>query len=111
MALGQSGYQKIPYSINASKPGNYDEINVEAKIPFNIDADGDGRCDIKKPFTGICTITGIGDNHNGYMGFRNSTDNSKLDDDGAIDAVVDNWKNKTTINNHPNLNFTNTNSK
>jgi Alpha/beta hydrolase of unknown function (DUF900) len=95
LALGQSGYQKIPYSINASIPGNYDEINVEAKIPFNKDADGDGLCDIKKPFTGICTIMGVGDNHNGYMGFRNSTDNTKLDDAGAIDVVVDNWKNKT----------------
>ena len=35
------------------------------------------------------TIRGVGDNHLGYIGFRNS-DNSLMDN-GAIDKVVNTW--------------------
>jgi pimeloyl-ACP methyl ester carboxylesterase len=37
-----------------------------------------------------CTVS-VGDNHAGYIGFRNLTNISLLADDGAIDAVVANW--------------------
>ena len=40
------------------------------------------------PFTKGETVS-IGDNHIGYVGFRNATDNTKLVDDGAINIVVD----------------------
>lgn len=37
-----------------------------------------------------------GDNHGGYMGFRNAIDKEILTDDGAINVLVDNWKNTTS---------------
>ena len=38
-----------------------------------------------------CTIVDIGDNHFGYVGFENR--NGVLIDDGAMNVVVDNWRN------------------
>jgi pimeloyl-ACP methyl ester carboxylesterase len=90
-ALGNSGYQIYPWNINSSLPSNYHQINVEKQIPLNIDADGDGICDFINPVTKKCTITKLGDNHRGYLGFRNSTDNTKLVDNGAIDIVFESW--------------------
>jgi hypothetical protein len=34
----------------------------------------------------------IGDNHAGYIGFRDPTNRSSLLDDGAMDEVVDDWR-------------------
>jgi hypothetical protein len=41
-------------------------------------------------------ITGAGDSHFGYFGFRDIANNTKLKDDGAMDVVVNNWKNITS---------------
>jgi hypothetical protein len=92
-ALGQSGYQKVPYDINTTKslPDNYDEKDVKDQLPLNSDADGDGVCDLINPVTNMCTINEIGDNHRGYLGYRNQADNSTIIDDGAINIVVDRW--------------------
>ena len=89
-ALGQNGYQILPYPITSSLPQNYEELDVENEIAPICDADGDQKVD----FTfSKGDIISRGDNHLGYIGFRNATDNTKLIDDGAINIVVDNWKN------------------
>ena len=46
------------------------------------------------------SIAGIGDNHAGYIGFRNPTNNKILEDDGAMGVVVSNWKNSTVTKKH-----------
>lgn len=94
-ALGQSGYQKIPYDIKITKslPDNYIEKSVKEELVAECDADGDKNIDL--PFKNNQTIT-IGDNHMGYLGYRNITDNSKITYDGAIDIVVENWNNRTS---------------
>ena len=106
-ALGQIGYQKNPfpnipifqnldrYDINKTKslPKNYSEINVTNALIAKCDADGDGHIDL--PFVENQNIT-IGDNHRGYLGYRNVTDNSTITDDGAIDVIVKSWNNKPT---------------
>jgi pimeloyl-ACP methyl ester carboxylesterase len=88
-ALGQSGYQTLPWNINSSLPNNYHQINVEKEIPANDDADGDGKCDY--PLGDKCAVSKEGDNHRGYMGFRNSTDTTKLVNNGVIDIVIKSW--------------------
>ncbi len=88
-ALGQSGNQTFPWSINSSLPNNYHQINVEKEIPAIDDADGDGKCDY--PIGDKCSVSKEGDNHRGYMGFRNSTDTMELVDNGVIDIVVKSW--------------------
>ena len=50
------------------------------------------------PGTNICMITEIGDNHRGYLGYRNPDDNLTIINDGAIDIVVDNWIDRTSTN-------------
>lgn len=89
-ALGQNGYQTYPYSIWLSLPVNYEEKNVEKEILPICDADGNKELDF--PFSKGDKI-GFGDNHLGYIGFRNSTDHTKLIDDGAMNIVVDYWNN------------------
>jgi hypothetical protein len=87
-ALGQSGYQILPYPISFSLPRNYVQIDVENEIPPICDADGDNKPDL--PFREGETVS-VGDNHIGYIGFRNATETTKLVDDGAINVVVDTW--------------------
>jgi len=89
LALGQSGHQIFPYPITLSLPQNYAEINVKSEILPICDADGDREYDT---IFSENSIIATGDNHHGYMGYRNSTDNSKLIDNGAINIVIDNWK-------------------
>ncbi len=69
---------------------NYLDINVQNQIPFIRDANGDGNCDLRNAF--VCTIDNVGDNHFGYVGFRSAV-NGMLIDDGAMNIVVNNWKN------------------
>ena len=101
LALGQNGYQKIPYDIKAAKSlsDNYIENDVKDELVANCDADGDGKIDL--PFVDGQFIT-RGDNHRGYLGYRNVNDNSIISHDGAIDIVVNKWNNKTS-NPSPNL--------
>jgi pimeloyl-ACP methyl ester carboxylesterase len=111
-ALGQSGYQKYPlypkldlfYNLfkRNSLPKNYNETNVTGELIAICDADADKHPD--KPFIEDQTIK-IGDNHKGYLGYRNATNNTTIIDDGAIDIVVDNWNNiKPTSNINPKFN-------
>jgi hypothetical protein len=85
-ALGLQGSQSgiLPVS-------NYEDIDVEDQIKLIEDANGDGNCDlpISTPFGIRCTIKDIGDNHFGYVGFRDA--NGAWIDDGAMNVVIDNW--------------------
>jgi hypothetical protein len=98
LALGQNGSQTFP---NISLPINYVDIELERQeIPFNKDADGNTVCDdlrlTLKPVNWMCMITGAGDSHYGYFGFRDATESRILKDDGVINLVVDNWNNVTS---------------
>lgn len=106
LALGQNGYQKYPlYPILDSKynlmkreslPKNYIEKDVKDELVAICDADADRHLD--KPFLVGQNIT-VGDNHRGYLGYR--VNETKINDDGAINLVVSNWNNKPLIiNNH-----------
>ena len=98
LALGQSGYQKVPYNITRSLPNNYIENDVKDELVANCDADGDHEIDF--PFFDGQTIT-TGDNHRGYLGYRNPIDNTTIIDDGAINIVADSWINRTSAENKP----------
>ncbi len=78
-------------------PSNYENINVQNQIIYGKDADNDGDgCDLPNLYKryywfylwwlDTCTILGTGENHLGYIGFRDSDNN--LIDNGAIDKVV-----------------------
>lgn len=82
--LGLVGAQKM------NVPSNYNQENVAYEIlPFS-DADGDGN--IEECFEDINLVKVWGDNHCGYIGFRQPFSSSLLDD-GAMNIVVDNLKN------------------
>ena len=94
-ALGQSGIQSTISDTDLTQ--NYLDIVVEQEINDYRDADADGRCDLlygtfwfHLPF--VCTITLVGDNHLGYIGFRES--NGSLRDNGAMNIVVDTLQNR-----------------
>jgi hypothetical protein len=96
LALGQNGSQTAPKIV---APSNYDDINVTKEIIFNKDSDANGICDdlrilTLRPYKDLCMITGEGDSHFGYFGFR--ANNITLIDNGAMDKVVDSWKNITS---------------
>lgn len=86
LALGQSGSQS-----DITIPINYVETDVTGEIPFEIDADADGSCDlfVITPFFTYCTILREGDNHFGYIGVRSN--NNEIIDDGVIDIMIENW--------------------
>lgn len=102
-ALGGLGIQQASID-ERDIPSNYEELNVQNEILAVNDADADAinerpgfECDVISyifPFN--CTISAsiLGDNHLGYMGFRDPNDNSTLlsnGGDGAIDIVVRGW--------------------
>jgi hypothetical protein len=89
--LGLKGHQK-----NITIPTNYKDIDVTDKIANITDADGDGTCDLLQIENSNlnCAIKKIGDNHLGYIGFRDRQNISTLLDDGAMDVVVEQWHNK-----------------
>ncbi|MGZ5510295.1 MAG: hypothetical protein ACXWFC_07445 [Nitrososphaeraceae archaeon] len=85
LAIGQNPLSEI----TPSMPSNYDNIDVMDQIIYVNNADNDSdRCDLQNTFR-VCTINGTGDNHLGYIGFRNSDDS--LMDNGDIDKVVNTW--------------------
>jgi hypothetical protein len=68
---------------------NYEDVNVIYEIPPFSDADGDGN--VEECFEEINPVKVWGDNHCGYIGFRQPSSNSLLDD-GAINVIAENWK-------------------
>jgi hypothetical protein len=88
-ALGQSGKD---LELPLPAPVNYIDIPVQAEIKPIVDADGDGQCDL--PIGEVCTIIMAGNNHMGYMGFRNHANTNLLEDDGAMNVVVNNWRSR-----------------
>jgi hypothetical protein len=82
-------------------PDNYNETDVHNEIAAICDADVDGKPDL--PFMAGENIT-IGDNHGGYLGYRDIANKSRITYDGAINVVVDDWNNITRIDGNHNLN-------
>jgi hypothetical protein len=95
-ALGERGAD--PSIFELDKPLNYKDINVRNQISIISDANMDGLsfgCDL--PIGFVCGISETGDNHFGYLGFRDRkntfmdfTDDT-LKSDGAMDVVVQGW--------------------
>ncbi len=73
-------------------PSNFDETDVSSLIIADTDSNKDGECDIRYPVTHICTISKNGDNHMGYMGYRDNIDRQTVHDSGAIKQIVDDWQ-------------------
>jgi len=69
-------------------PLNYNDTNVINEILAISDADGDGN--LEECFEEYSVVLGKGDNHCGYIGFRQPFSNS-LVDNGAINIVVEEW--------------------
>jgi pimeloyl-ACP methyl ester carboxylesterase len=88
-ALGQSGKD---LELPLPAPVNYIDIPVQNEIKPFVDADGDGKCDLQVGEE--CTIIIAGNNHMGYMGFRNPANTNLLKDDGAMNVVVNNWRSR-----------------
>ncbi|MGN6559500.1 MAG: alpha/beta hydrolase [Candidatus Nitrosocosmicus sp.] len=93
-ALGSYGNESVTYP-----PTNYREYDVTSKIILDPDADKDKDqglyCDVYLYYH--CAITGIGDNHMGYMGFRvNNNPQVPVYNSGAIGSVVTDWRNEPT---------------
>ncbi len=92
-ALGGFGKE-----IGIIPPSNYNEKNVENFIPTSFepaveDANGDKECDIPLSIGfKTCFLSFKGDNHMGYMGYRDPINNKKIIDPGAIVVVVDDWR-------------------
>jgi hypothetical protein len=73
------------------------DIPAKDEIKVIEDAAGDGICDLFNPDNFRCTISFIGDNHFGYVGFRypffGPFLGGTLRDNGAMNILVDNWNN------------------
>jgi hypothetical protein len=104
-ALGSLGIQQASID-ERDIPSNYQEQNVQNEILAIEDADAGAinessgfECDIISyifPFNCTISATVLGDNHLGYMGFRDPTNSSRVvpnGGDGAIDIVVSGWRN------------------
>ncbi|MFL6507960.1 MAG: alpha/beta hydrolase [Nitrososphaeraceae archaeon] len=90
--LGLDGAQR-----GIAVPSKYIQINVQDKTAPLCDANGDSRPDF--PFD-LGSEVGIGDNHAGYIGFRDPANHNILLDDGAMNVVVSNWNNSTATQKH-----------
>jgi hypothetical protein len=88
-ALGQSG-KDDDNSVQA--PTNYHDIEgIEGEIKPGLDANADGEADFGLCLLALCDRD-EGDNHAGYMGYRDSLEKDTIDDDGIIDRVVQLWR-------------------
>jgi hypothetical protein len=67
---------------------NYTDTNVAYEIPPLSDADGDGNRE--ECFEDVNVVKLWGDNHCGYIGFRDPL-TGLLIDDGVMDVVVRDW--------------------
>jgi hypothetical protein len=72
-----------------NEPENYEEYGVIYELPAKQDSDNDGRCDIRNPDRS-CSILLSGDNHFGYLGYRDTP--TSIFNNGAIDRVATDWK-------------------
>jgi hypothetical protein len=90
-ALGDRGAQA-----GIDMPQNYTDRSVRrGQVIARQDADDERGCDLINPFYPFnCTIstTQKGDNHFGYLGFRNPNNPDLLLNDGAIDIIVRHWR-------------------
>jgi Alpha/beta hydrolase of unknown function (DUF900) len=87
-ALGLNGAEQ-----GVSLPRNYQDTDITKEISLLNDANGDNQCDLPNPIIpNYCTITLIGDNHLGYVGFVGSMNGDNLVDDGAMNIVVGSWR-------------------
>jgi hypothetical protein len=73
-------------------PSNFDETDVSSMIIVDTDSNKDGECDVRYPVTHICAISKNGDNHMGYLGYRDNIDRLTVDDSGAIKQIVNDWQ-------------------
>jgi hypothetical protein len=73
-------------------PPNYYDRYVTNEIPALSDADGDGN--LEECFEEYGLVLVDGDNHCGYIGFREPFSNSLINN-GVMDIVVSDWKNQT----------------
>ena len=90
-ALGQTGAE---YGI--SLPSNYKEGDVNDNITALCDANGRNSCNF--PYNIVLgAITDVGDNHFGYVGFRDT--NGTLKSNGAMDVVVEDWNKQNELEN------------
>jgi hypothetical protein len=94
------GAYAISKTINV--PDNYKEQNVLSKVEDEQDSDQRNGCDLRVnlkhfgyPFGNLyhCTILKNGDNHFGYLGYRNVQDPQTVSSSGAIDFVISDWRN------------------
>jgi hypothetical protein len=84
-ALGENGKQKF----GIVPPSNYNDTNVLNEIISDDDVDGDSITDDGICILNICSAD-VGDNHGGYIGFRNP--DGSFTDDGAMNVVIAEWK-------------------
>jgi hypothetical protein len=90
-ALGQTGAE---YGI--SLPTNYKERDVKDNMTALCDANGRGSCNF--PYNIVLGAKAdVGDNHFGYVGFRDT--NGTLKDNGAMDVVVEDWNKQNELEN------------
>jgi hypothetical protein len=90
-ALGQTGAE---YGI--SLPSNYKERNVKNNITALCDANGRNSCNF--PYSIVLgAIADVGDNHFGYVGFRDT--NGTIKSNGAMDVVVEDWNKQNELEN------------
>lgn len=87
IALGSTAIEITP-----NVPDNFHQNDITLEIPNYSDANSDGKCDIRYYFGGFryCTIYLYGDNHQGYIGFRNYQQND-VRNTGTIDSIVKDW--------------------
>ena len=90
-ALGQSGKDTI---LSVQIPTNYHDIKgIEEEIKPNLDANADGEADFGLCYSDVCD-QGQGDNHAGYIGYRDLLKENTIDDDGVMNLVIDDWLSK-----------------
>jgi Alpha/beta hydrolase of unknown function (DUF900) len=74
---------------SVTEPENYIEYSVISELPPYQDSNIDGECDVRNP-DGSCSITRAGDNHLGYLGYRDSP--TSIFNNGAMDKIATDWK-------------------
>jgi hypothetical protein len=67
-----------------------EEVQDEIRPFLDADAIGDWNFGLCNNF-GFCLVN-TGDNHAGYIEFRNPTNTNLLADDGAMNIVVEHWR-------------------